>query len=800
MLYVMAMLTHKHKRKNPEDVEPGKRLSRYQKYADGEIKILDVITGDLPKMKKSLAVDFSNLEPQQYRYISKGTIMQIGGDIEELTKTWDIFHVKNMNVQSRAAVTALMQGIKQNPQQVRNELIVKDVGNSLQESDIAELVKNQDIQQLHQILDSLGYMYDLEMPYSINAFFSRRAKRRGYESVADMLQDETLVLSEFSFREPNFSFHKLMPRIDDTDSRVCIYAKTASILQQKVQEGDACLRLWYLYGRLKDDVEKLPEAVPNKLINTFVDIIGNKSRIGQAHPFSSLVTTVPANTLPDYKDQMYSYFEEKFEKEFQNVEMAKKQAKDAAYGAQVYLKNSLFNEIRAARNLAKHIGKHDIANCLSCLEENSSELDDDQIACIRNAFNNRISCILGEAGTGKTKIVSEIIRIAQMNNHQCLILAPSAKAALHAAAEASKHVEFDETFEYQTIHRAAKIVREDEDLGETGETVTVEDNEFYKYSMIIIDEMSMCTLPVFNKILSAIVKHPWIHLVLVGDDQQLPAIGVQFFHQICDGLLDEYIPTARLKKNYRAKSDKLIKFAQTIRQGEFKVPKGAKNIHIVQEKVEDFIEANESLINNEDTLFLVSRREDCERLNLKLRTMRLNMKTARKINVTSFYVGDPVITIQNDYVDNESASCIAIRHKDRVDDIFNGTSGTIENYDKDTDTVSVRLYAPNFPAKGKVIPYYSKELSLYYQPAYALTVHKAQGSQAKQIIYYINAKHKRGLSRNALYTAVTRAQDKLYILSDEETLEYTVKQEAHCGMSYFAFRVLNELEHLKTKK
>lgn len=181
-----------------------------------------------------------------------------------------------------------------------------------------------------------------------------------------------------------------------------------------------------------------------------------------------------------------------------------------------------------------------------------------------------------------------------------------------------------------------------------------------------------------------------------------------------------------------------------------------------------------------------------------MRGFRLDMKTAERIGTTNFYVGDKVITTRNDYADNETDTAHPVtRHKERVIDVYNGTDGVIESFDKETNTVQIRLFAPGFPEEGKLVPYCAKEISLYYQPAYALTVHKAQGSQAKQVIFYINEKQKRGLSRNALYTAVTRAQDKLYILTSEDSLQYAVKQKAHYGTTCFAFRVLNELEHPK---
>lgn len=806
MVYTMAILNRKHKRKLPEEAAPGQRLSKYQLYADGEIEVLNVISGDMPAMKKKpLAVDFSELEQQQYRYISKGTVMQLGGDIDELTATQDIFHVKNLKVQSRSAAVALIQGLHQDPQAVRNELIVNQVGNSLEDSDIAELTKNQDIQQIHQLLDSLGYKYDLEVPYDINSFFSRRAKHRDYESVPDMIEQEPLTLAELAFREPNFAPSKLIQRIDDTDPRVRIYAKAASILQQRAQKGDACLRLWYLHGRLSDDLAMLYGEADRWSTKKLLSIVGNdinnpdKAKFAEKfHSFASFCTINPTNKLKPYKRQMQSYFSQKLKEEMpEDEEKAERYAKDMAYKAQIYLKKSFFSEVRAARNFAKHLGVHQLSYCLQQLMKNPPALDEDQLACVGNAFTNRISCIIGGAGTGKTRIISEIVRILEQDNrYKTLILAPSAKAALHAAAEAAEQLGPDNHLEYQTIHRAAKIVPEDEDMGEDGDTIKIEEEDFRKYAMIIIDEMSMCTLPVFNKILKAVTMYPHIHLVLVGDDQQLPAIGPQFFYQICDGLLSDYIPVVKLKKNHRAKSDKLAKFAQDIRNGKLVVPKGAKNIHVLQDKVDDFIEAHEDLVRDEDTLFLVSRREDCEKLNSKLRNIRLDMSKAKRLGAINFYVGDAVITTQNDYADSTMTSAFtAVRHKDRTVDVYNGTDGTIESYDEKSDTVWVRLYAPGFPEEGELIPYHVKEIPLYYQPAYALTVHKAQGSQAKRVIYYINEKQKRGLSRNALYTAVTRAQNELYILGTKEILQYAVTQKAHYGASYFAFRVLNEIEH-----
>lgn len=800
-MYIIAMLNRKHTRKSPEDAAPGQRLSKYQMYADGEIEVLEVISGELPEMKKKpLAVDFSELEPQQYRYITKRTVMQLGGEIEELTKTQDIFRVTSLKIQSRSAAAALIQGIHQDPQTVRNELIINEQGDSLEESSISELTNNQDIQELHQILSELGYKFDLEVPYDVNAFFTRRAKHRNYESVPDMISQEPLTLSELAFRESSLSPGKLIQRIGgETDPGVRIYAKAASILQQRAQEGDAYLRPYYLYGYLHDDLAMLEdtnEPSPNTLLN----LIAPDSPVAYlTRSLAKITLTKPAaKTLSPYRRQMQQYFFEKLKEEMpDSVDKARKISQQMVTMPQIYLKKSFFSERAAARNFANHLGVHQLQKCIQELNENMPDLDEEQIACIQNAFNSKISCIVGGAGTGKTRIISEIVKIMEHNHYKTLILAPSAKAALHAAAEAAEQLGKDNTLEYQTIHRAAKIVPEDEDMGEEGDMCVVNEEDFGKYAMIIIDEMSMCTLPVFNKILKAVAAHAHTHLVLVGDDQQLPAIGPQFFHQICDGLLNVCVPVIKLKKNHRANSDKLAKFAQDLREGELNIPE-SDNVQVIQDDVNEFIENHKDLVKDDDTLFLVSYREDCEKLNAKIRGFRLDMKTAERIGTTNFYVGDKVITTRNDYADNETDTAHPVtRHKERVIDVYNGTDGVIESFDKETNTVQIRLFAPGFPEEGKLVPYCAKEISLYYQPAYALTVHKAQGSQAKQVIFYINEKQKRGLSRNALYTAVTRAQDKLYILTSEDSLQYAVKQKAHYGTTCFAFRVLNELEHPK---
>lgn len=786
----------RHTRKTPAE---GERLSRYQQKGDGTIAILSVLSGDVPKKskKKDMAINYGEVY-QRYRHHAKGTKMQIEGTIRELTKTQDIFYVSQVKTLSAAGAAAMIQDIRQDPQQKRTELIQADKGFSLEDADnLGAIFENQDIMAVHEVLCDIGYDFDLEVAYLVNTFFRRRARNRKFEDVSDMISANPMALTELAYQEPKFSPNILMSKIVNKPLDARIYAEVVSALHQLTQGGDSCVPMNKLYGYVYKTLSENVED-PSNYYDVFAKTLIQRDDESKLKAYAAINPFCPKNRFPDMRRKICEYFTVKFSEEIIDDPEKVKKNVDRLFGkTSIYLAKSFFSERRAAKSFIHQIRPDVIEECLADVAQlnETSTLDDEQIRCVENAITQRVSTIIGGAGTGKTRIVSEIVKILHEHGHNTLILAPSAKAALHAASEAEKNVG-DSTLhlEYQTIHRCAKIMPEDEDNGVDGDFLgnNLDNSNFGKYKMLIVDEMSMCTIPVFDKVMRILDAFPGIHFVMVGDDQQLPAIGQQFFYQICDGLIEQ-LPLVKLEHNHRAKTDELATFAQNVRAGEFILPERQRHINMVDQTPEEFVNSHKALVKKDDTMVLVNSLKDADRLNNIIRKIRLGSKM-QKIDGVEFYVKDILITTRNDYADSDTSNSIVLRHPDRLIDVFNGTDAILESYDEGAGSVQVRIFAPDQPSEGVLLDYYVKELPLYFKPAYAITVHKAQGSQAKTVVYYVDGNKR--LSRNALYTAITRAEDKLYLLGEEDTLKEAVKKKSHFGITFFAFLAKQEYENM----
>ena len=417
----------------------------------------------------------------------------------------------------------------------------------------------------------------------------------------------------------------------------------------------------------------------------------------------------------------------------------------------------------------------DISLCSSGL----GSLDAEQTRAVRYAFENMTSVIVGPAGRGKTTVVRVIARIAMCNGLNPVLLAPSAAAAAKMAWKAGG-------IPYCTIHRFVGIMPEDEDLGIDSNLMEKDDiSAFAGTKLVIVDEMSMCQLDVFARLINALKNHPGIRLVLVGDEAQLPAIGMQFFHQITAGLVPN-LPVTKLETVYRADDDELALFCDKIRRGELDFPADGKSVvYDGNIGADEFLARNIDALMQRSVMVLTPRNKDVKLLNAKIRNL-VHKEKPRHIT-GDLYVGDKVITIVNDYADNKKHK--AYRCRERDFDVYNGTVGVIDEYDDVAETVSISLTM----ADGVVHPtkYTVDEIQTYIMPAYAITVHKAQGAQADNVLLYVGGKFP--TNRNMLYTAATRAKKKLVIAGNPEMLEQSVQKKARPGYTKFAFRVKDRL-------
>jgi len=254
--------------------------------------------------------------------------------------------------------------------------------------------------------------------------------------------------------------------------------------------------------------------------------------------------------------------------------------------------------------------------------------------------------------------------------------------------------------------------------------------------------------------------------------------------------------------NFRSRNA-LQTFSASIRAGEFNIP-DSKKIHVINTSAKSFLSENLSLIRFEDTLILTCTRREQARLNSILRPLAGLAQSPvtlpnqdGDVTAMNFYVGDPVIATRNDYYDvpddNEAEDSLfpfatrELRHSGRQQSIYNGTFGTIESFNADTGTVHVRLFPPEAPREGFLLPYNAAELPLLFDTAYCITAHKAQG-QERDTVIFIAEDHAANIYRSLLYTVVSRARKSLYLIGDMETFSNAVKTTKELPLSLLPFR------------
>lgn len=675
------------RRKAIEEENMKRRMSKYERYGDGCVSVLYTIKGEMPERKeKPLAISMSRcFIPVHFR---KGDKLQVKGVIEPLTKKQDILYVLDICVPTEFGERAVAREIGRSSQNIREELIQKDNGFMLADAPTSiPSVSRQDIAALQNFLYYHGYGFDLEMAYFIDGFFKRRVRhRRQGENVADVIMKEPLMLCELGFCDASFSPANVMKAFHiEPTPEMRLYARVASYLQMSASKGDTFVSMSMLYGVFSSELKDKPK-------NFLSDVLMRDSRNdGFIGSLAKLSFCTGKNQFEGMAGDALSYFKDSLDKERPSKDEKNAHAARSLFFQPVfYLRKNFFCEKHGAEDFAARLVPE---RDMSFTIEADRNFTYEQRNAVSNAFLYRTSVIVGCAGSGKTAVVSDIVRIAKKNGKSVVVLAPSAKAALRAADEIKKQT--GEKSENYTIHRFAKILPEDADAGEDGDYLPAEQETVPDF--VIVDEMSMCELYVFARLLRILKKFPKTHLVLVGDSMQLPAIGPQFFHQLSGGVIGSALPVTKLTKNFRTKSNALAALSESIRKGVFSVP-NVKSVHFFEGTIEAFMEENQELVKDESVMFLSSRKADVELMNKVIRKLR--HPDAEQIGKIPFYIGDRVVAIQNDYADSAVKDG---RHPDRIDDIYNGTEGIIE--DVDGDTVYIRMWSPEFGKEGKRISY-----------------------------------------------------------------------------------------------
>lgn len=398
------------------------------------------------------------------------------------------------------------------------------------------------------------------------------------------------------------------------------------------------------------------------------------------------------------------------------------------------------------------------------------ELDDLQFRAVMECIKNGLFILTGGPGTGKTTTINMIIRYFESEGQDIFLAAPTGRAA--------KRMTEATGFEAKTIHRMLELnsALSDEDAHK----VKFERNEEnpLEADVIIIDEMSMVDIFLFQSLLKAVV--PGTRLVLVGDVNQLPSVGPG---QVLRDLINSgCFPTVELKKIFRqAEGSDIVVNAHRINEGEqialdnksrdfFLLERNNVNviykhmIQLIQEKLPRYVHAAPW-----DIQVLTPMRKGglgCETLNPILQRY-LNPPDERKkehMNGDVLYrEGDKVMQIRNNYqLEWEIVSRYGIPI-DRGTGVFNGDMGKI----LEINEVSSSLVVEYDEGRRVTYPFsLLEELEL----SYAVTIHKSQGSEYPAVILPLLGGPRLLFNRNLLYTAITRAKSCVTILGSSETV------------------------------
>ena len=390
----------------------------------------------------------------------------------------------------------------------------------------------------------------------------------------------------------------------------------------------------------------------------------------------------------------------------------------------------------------------------SVLDRSSKiQLTDQQKLAIQSALTQKVSVLTGGPGTGKSTITGSIIQLLKERHASVLLAAPTGRAA--------KRLSETTGLQAKTIHRLLEFTPSE------GVNFARDRENPLDADLIIIDETSMVDILLMNHLMNAVEVGS--HILFVGDMDQLPSVGAG--NVLRDLIESTVIPVIRLDTIFRQAEDSyIIVNAHRINSGEMPLfPKEAVDFFLFPEI--DAIKAADWVVDlvsqrvqnkfgfepvRDIQVLTPMHRGACgvTELNERLQNA-LNPEDPRKAEVRHgariFRVGDRVMQIRNDY--------------DRQ--IFNGDLGMIAKIDTENHVVMV-----NFDER--LVPCETIQLEELVH-AYAISIHKSQGSEFPVVVIPLLMQHYMMLQRNLLYTAVTRARKLVVMVGDKKSIGMAVR-------------------------
>ena len=407
--------------------------------------------------------------------------------------------------------------------------------------------------------------------------------------------------------------------------------------------------------------------------------------------------------------------------------------------------------ISRVNSKGKQFSNNKIDNLIKDFEKlNKITLADNQKLAIRSVVNNRICVITGSAGTGKTTVLNAAIYVlSQLRKSEICLLAPTGRAA--------RRMSFSTNMPAYTLHHALGISTESDSI------IPVATKKI-EADYVFVDESSMCDIAIIYRLFQQCDKK--CNFVFIGDPNQLPSVGAG--NVLDDLITSESVPVVKLKYIYRQAKDsniiinanRILNNSSAMLQGEDFIIYDMYSAAEIQEKVvSSFLEELSRTGDIFETQIITPKRRDgylsAYQINKKIQSIINPYVKGRydlPANGYNFRVGDKIICSKN------------------TKTIKNGDMGLVERVYKNGENYVMTAKFDDYVEEFDVDR--AKELGIAL--AFAITVHKSQGSEFKSVLLPIAAENRVMLKRNLFYTAITRAKEKIIIVGPKSEIKRAV--------------------------
>lgn len=371
---------------------------------------------------------------------------------------------------------------------------------------------------------------------------------------------------------------------------------------------------------------------------------------------------------------------------------------------------------------------------------------------IIRSFSSRVLIITGGPGTGKTTLLNGILTAFKRYNYKVEVCAPTGRAA--------KKLEEVTGFPAKTIHRLLEYSPKKMQF-------TRDNNNPLNIDCLVVDEVSMVDINLFSSLLRALPDG--VRIILVGDRDQLPSIGPG--NVLSDLIESSVVDVIVLKEIFRqVEESTIIYMANMIKNGEtpdFDNKRSKDFFFLIEENPEQILKTAIDIITRRvPQKFFFNPVSDIQvitpmnrghlgtdNLNIELQKMLNPALNVSKMTLRGFWKGDKVMQIKNNY-DKE---------------VYNGDIGTIFDLDQESGTLVVSF-------DKRKIAYYGDEIDELSE-AYAITVHKSQGSEYPCVVLLLHTQHYTMLQRNLIYTAITRGKKLVIVIGSLRAMKMAIMND-----------------------